>query len=65
MSDIFTATTMLTTKDWSNQIQKSCDKNSASVNGCVVIPFGVAKWLFVGCIIFSFLLVTSQGLRWQ
>ncbi|KAF8592682.1 hypothetical protein K439DRAFT_1323543 [Ramaria rubella] len=61
MSDIFTATTMLTTNDWSNQIQKSCDKNTATVNGCVVIPFTVAKWLFVGCIIFSFLLLGYEG----
>jgi len=55
MSDIFTAVTMLSTNDWSNQIQKSCNKTST--NGCVVIPFEVAKWLFVGCIIFSFLLL--------
>jgi len=59
MSDIFTATTMLTTNDWSNTIQRSC--NSQSVNGCVVIPFNVAKWLFVGCIIFSFLLLGYEA----
>jgi len=53
ISDIYTATTMLTSKDWSNKIFTACQ----DPNGCVAIPFSVAKWLFVGCIIFSFLLV--------
>jgi hypothetical protein len=54
MSDIFTAVTMLTTQAWSNQIFDEC-KDRAS--GCIPIPFNTGKWLFVGCIIFSFLLV--------
>lgn len=54
ISDIYTATTMLTSDNWSNKIFESCKEKS----GCVAIPFGVAKWLFVGCIIFSFLLVS-------
>ncbi|KAJ7791325.1 hypothetical protein B0H14DRAFT_2935855 [Mycena olivaceomarginata] len=54
MSDIFTAITMLTTKNWSNQIFNECTDKST---GCVFIPFNTGKWLFVGCIIFSFLLV--------
>ena len=53
--DIFTAITMLTTDNWSNHIFDSCTQNDD--NGCVFIPFSVGKWLFVGCIIFSFLLV--------
>lgn len=44
---------MLTTHGWSNQIFNDCPH----VDGCVFIPFNVGKWLFVGCIIFSFLLV--------
>jgi hypothetical protein len=59
MSDIFTAVTMLSTNDWTNQIQNSCPKNAD--NGCIVIPFQVAKWLFVGCIIFSFLLLGYEA----
>jgi len=59
MSDIFSAVTMLSTDDWSNQIQRSCTAGSG--NGCVVIPFKVAKWLFVTCIIFSFLLLAYEG----
>jgi hypothetical protein len=53
VSDIFSATTMLTTDNWSNEIFKQCQ----SQDGCFFIPFSVGKWLFVGCIIFSFLLV--------
>lgn len=47
---------MLTSKDWSNKIFTACQ----DPRGCVAIPFEVAKWLFVGCIIFSFLLVRTH-----
>lgn len=57
VSDIFTAVTMLTTSSWSNQIFNDCPK----VDGCVAIPFDVGKWLFVGCIIFSFLLLAYEA----
>jgi hypothetical protein len=57
ISDIYTATTMLTSSNWSNKIFSSCKEK----NGCVAIPFGVAKWLFVGCIIFSFLLLAYEA----
>ena len=55
VSDIFTAVTMLSTTSWTNQIFDNCK----DVSGCVAIPFAVGKWLFVGCIIFSFLLVRN------
>ena len=51
--DIFTAITMLTSKQWSNQIFNDCPKTK----DCVAVPFDVGRWLFVGCIIFGFLLV--------
>jgi hypothetical protein len=57
ISDIYTATTMLTSNGWSNKIFSSCQEK----NGCVAIPFDVAKWLFVGCIIFSFLLLAYEA----
>lgn len=56
VSDIFTAITMLTTTSWSNQIFNNCGNI-----GCVSIPFNVGKWLFVGCIIFSFLLLGYES----
>ncbi|KIJ37415.1 hypothetical protein M422DRAFT_781768 [Sphaerobolus stellatus SS14] len=59
MSDIFTAITYLSTQNWQTTIQTSCDSNVT--NGCIVIPFDVAKWLFVGCIIFSFLLLAYEA----
>lgn len=55
VSDIFTAITMLSTESWSNSIFNSCPPDAH--NGCVPIPFSIGKWLFFGCIIFSFLLV--------
>ena len=57
VSDIFTAVTMLTTTSWSNAIFNSCPANDS--NGCVYIPFSIGRWLFFGCVIFSFLLVRS------
>ncbi|KAI0082577.1 hypothetical protein K474DRAFT_1688106 [Panus rudis PR-1116 ss-1] len=59
LSDIFTAVTMLSTETWSNQIFNSCPPDQA--NGCVYIPFSIGKWLFFGCIIFSFLLLAYEG----
>jgi len=55
VSDIFTAITMLSTKTWTNQIFENCQ----DVRGCVAIPFAVGQWLFVSCIIFSFVLVRN------
>jgi len=57
VSDIFTAITMIATEQLSTQILPS---NCAGVDGCVSIPFNVVKWLFVGCIIFSFLLLAYE-----
>lgn len=57
VSDIFSAITMLTTKNWSNEIFKEC----ATINGCVFIPFNIGKWVFFGCIIFSFLLLAYES----
>ncbi|QRV72529.1 vacuolar membrane protein [Ceratobasidium sp. AG-Ba] len=58
MSDIFTATTMLSSTGWTNQIYSKCGDNCA-----VDIQFDVAKWIFVGCIIFSFLLLAYEAYK--
>ena len=55
LSDLFSAITMLTTKQWSNNIFAQCKTNKLS--NCVVVDFSVGKWIFVGCIIFGYLLV--------
>jgi hypothetical protein len=75
ISDIFSATTMLTTDNWNNEIFRDCGKtNVTNTNGtetttdqgtdgpkCVFVDFQVGKWLFVGCIIFSFLLLAYEA----
>ncbi|KAI1796277.1 hypothetical protein LXA43DRAFT_661315 [Ganoderma leucocontextum] len=61
VSDIFTAVTMLTTTSWSNAIFKSCPQNEN--NGCVYIPFSIGRWLFFGCVIFSFLLLAYDAYK--
>ncbi|KIK06809.1 hypothetical protein K443DRAFT_674096 [Laccaria amethystina LaAM-08-1] len=57
VSDIFSAITMLSTNNWSNEIFKECQ----NIDGCFFIPFDTGKWLFVGCIIFSFLLLAYES----
>ncbi|KAH9940589.1 hypothetical protein B0H21DRAFT_754650 [Amylocystis lapponica] len=59
VSDIFTAVTMLTTTSWSNSIYNSCPPDQSK--SCVYIPFSIAKWLFFGCIVFSFLLLAYEA----
>ncbi|KAI0921324.1 hypothetical protein AcV5_001050 [Taiwanofungus camphoratus] len=50
---------MLSTNSWSNDIYNSCPANHT--DGCVYIPFRIGKWLFFGCIIFSFLLLAYEA----
>ncbi|PIL37255.1 hypothetical protein GSI_00948 [Ganoderma sinense ZZ0214-1] len=61
VSDIFTAVTMLTTTSWSNSIFQSCPQHEN--NGCVYIPFSIGRWLFFGCVIFSFLLLAYDAYK--
>lgn len=58
MSDIFTAVTMLSSDGWTNQIYSKCGDDCA-----VQIQFDIAKWVFVGCIIFSFLLLGYEAYK--
>ncbi|KAG7097084.1 hypothetical protein E1B28_004470 [Marasmius oreades] len=60
MSDIFTAVTMISSNSWSNEIFDRCAKKESGPE-CVAIPFEIGKWLFVGCIIFSFLLLGYES----
>ncbi|KAG6855089.1 hypothetical protein C0991_006018 [Blastosporella zonata] len=57
MLDIFSAVTMLSTNAWSNEIFNQC----SNLDGCIFIPFNTGRWLFVGCIIFSFLLLAYEA----
>jgi len=53
--DIFTAITMISSDHWTNAIQTRCGNDCA-----VEVQFSIAKWIFVGCIIFSFLLLAYE-----
>lgn len=44
--------------EWTNAIASKCGDNCA-----VNVQFSIAKWIFVGCIIFSFLLVSHASSR--
>ncbi|KAH8830743.1 hypothetical protein DL96DRAFT_1707542 [Flagelloscypha sp. PMI_526] len=52
VADIFSAVTMMTTKGWSNEIFRRCE----TTVGCISVPFNLGKWVFLGSIIFGFLL---------
>jgi len=47
---------MLTSKTWTNTLYNRCPPNE-----CPTISFSVGKWIFVGCIIFSFLLLAYEA----
>ena len=49
--DMFTAVTMLSTNRWTNE------KFYTECKDCDKVHFGIAKWVFVGCIFFSFALI--------
>ncbi|WVW78165.1 hypothetical protein I302_100116 [Kwoniella bestiolae CBS 10118] len=53
--DIFTASTMILADHWTNSIGQKCGANCA-----IDVQFKIAKWVFVGCIIFSFLLLAYE-----
>lgn len=57
IADIFSAITMLTTEGWSNEIFNKCE----STVGCISVPFYIGKWVFVGSIIFGFLLLGYES----
>ncbi|KAG8898934.1 hypothetical protein FRB99_007034 [Tulasnella sp. 403] len=56
LSDIYTAVTMLSSTTWSSNIYTRCPPNQ-----CPTVSFEVGKWIFVGCIIFSFLLLAYEA----
>jgi hypothetical protein len=56
VSDIFTATTMLTTSGWHQQFAAECQGRQ----GCFEIPAHITKWLFIACIILSFALLAYE-----
>ncbi|KAG8958081.1 hypothetical protein FRC03_009470, partial [Tulasnella sp. 419] len=48
---------MLSSETWTNNIYMKCDPKDCPVN----VSFKIGKWIFVGCIIFSFLLLAYEA----
>jgi hypothetical protein len=58
VADIYTGVTMASSDNWSNVIFANCKFGEGN---CFIIPFSVGKWLFIGSIIFSFLLLAYEA----
>ncbi|KAG8985426.1 hypothetical protein FRB90_004712, partial [Tulasnella sp. 427] len=56
LSDIYTAITMLSSKTWSSAIYTRCPPDE-----CPTVSFEVGRWIFVACILFSFLLLAYEA----
>lgn len=56
LSDIYTAITMLSSKTWSSSIYTRCPPDE-----CPTVSFEVGRWIFVACILFSFLLLAYEA----
>jgi hypothetical protein len=54
-SDIYTAIALLASNRWAGEILQSDDDNA------IKVPFTIGKWIFTGCIIFSFLLLAYEA----
>lgn len=56
LSDIYTAVAMLANGYWAGNILSESDSSNT-----IRVPFTIGKWIFVGCIIFSFLLLAWEA----
>lgn len=56
ISDIYTAIAMLANDYWSGNIL-----SEAGDSKTITVPFTIGKWIFFGCIIFSFLLLAWES----
>lgn len=58
IADIYTAVALLASGRWAaSYLQSSTDSDS----DVLVVPFSIGKWIFTGCIIFSFLLLAWEA----
>lgn len=55
-ADIYTMVLMLASGHWAGSILEKSGGSSA-----VQVPFSIGKWIFTGCIIFSFLLLAWEA----
>ena len=55
-ADIYTMVLLLASNHWAGSILQASEGSSA-----VQVPFSIGKWIFFGCIIFSFLLLAWEA----
>lgn len=55
VADLYTAIALLASNHWAGNILEQSDSST------VRVPFKIGKWIFAGCIIFSFLLLLWEG----
>ncbi|GAA6033615.1 hypothetical protein JCM8097_001486 [Rhodosporidiobolus ruineniae] len=62
VADIYTLVALLASNRWSASILQSDAAKSESTSSDVLqVPFKIGKWIFFGCIIFSFLLLLWEA----
>ncbi|KAI5476019.1 hypothetical protein MNV49_000491 [Pseudohyphozyma bogoriensis] len=62
VADVYTGIALLASNHWSGSILQSAAANNGSTSSSVLeVPFNIGKWIFTGCIIFSFLLLAWEA----
>ncbi len=62
IADIYTAVTLIAMGRFNSSIYKTCTSEDGSDNP-VYVPIEYAKWIFFGCILFSFFLLAYEAHR--
>lgn len=60
IADIYTAVALLASNHWSGEILQAASKSGHGTS-TLEVPFNIGKWIFTGCIIFSFLLLLWEA----
>ncbi|GAA6058278.1 hypothetical protein JCM3770_002888 [Rhodotorula araucariae] len=62
IADIYTLIALLASNRWSGQIlQSEAAQGDSKSSNVLEVPFSIGKWIFFGCIIFSFLLLLWEA----
>ncbi|BGP43940.1 Potassium transporter [Rhodotorula kratochvilovae] len=62
IADIYTLIALLASNRWSGQIlQSEAAQDDSKSSNVLEVPFSIGKWIFFGCIIFSFLLLLWEA----
>ncbi|GAA5956816.1 hypothetical protein JCM21900_004349 [Sporobolomyces salmonicolor] len=62
VADIYTLVALLASNRWSASVlQSSAAKSDTTSSNVLEVPFSIGKWIFFGCIIFSFLLLLWEA----